>query len=301
MKNSRFHLMAAAGMITLAAARASEVHISGGSVQVDSTLAAGAVTVAAASTLTGTGTVNAAQTEVSGTVAPGAAPGAQGVLAFTGDLAFQAGSVYDCNVAAADSVDRLVVAGTVTGPGTVRVINPGGAVPVDQVIINGGPGSGYGDFAVAAPGTTNWGLAENPATDLALTRLDGDSDANGLPDWWEWTYFDQLTGNDPDGHGDTDGIPNNEEYAARTDPTDETSYLHLTWIEPNDDDIVMGWASVSSPWLNLPDPVYVVEATTNIAAVGYTDLSGELASTPPENTYTNLAPPANCFYRVGVH
>lgn len=294
---TRFLLSGLAAAVIAAAAAASEFRIAGGALKVDATLRADSVAVDSAAVFTGSGTVDAAQTDVAGTLAPGTS-GVQGSLAFTGDLVFQPGSAYDCDVAATDSVDRLVVAGTATGPGTVRVANPSGAIPVGQIIIDGGSGSAYGDCAVADPGATNWGLAENPATDLALTRLDGDTDANGLPDWWELAYFGQRTGTDPDGHDDTDGIPNGDEYAMQTDPADGDSYLRITQITAVSGNAVLIWPSAESPWFNVPDPTYTVQATTNLAAAAFTNLATSLPANPPENTYTNVAPDSNACYRV---
>lgn len=98
---------------------------------------------------------------------------------------------------------------------------------------------------------------------------------------------------------DADAIPNSEEFGAGTHPTDETSYLRLTWIEADGSgDIVMGWPSVASPWLNLPEPAYAVQATANVFSIAFTDLSGDLSATPPENTYASVAPPDRHFYRV---
>ena len=48
---------------------------------------------------------------------------------------------------------------------------------------------------------------------------DGDSDSDGLADWWELHYFGDLSyGADDD--PDLDQFSNIEEYQAGTDPTD---------------------------------------------------------------------------------
>lgn len=47
-----------------------------------------------------------------------------------------------------------------------------------------------------------------------------------------------------------------------------------------------------------PEPAYAVQATTNVFSIAFTDLSGDLSATPPENTYANVAPPNRHFYRV---
>ena len=45
-----------------------------------------------------------------------------------------------------------------------------------------------------------------------------DTDGHGLPDLWEYKYFDQL-GNDPNADPDKDGVSNSVESADKTDPT----------------------------------------------------------------------------------
>ncbi len=300
MNITRFMIFAAS-LLTAASLTASELQIKGGTLWVGAELQSDEVMVDGLGTLGGTGTVAAGRVGVSGTVSPGSSSGAQGALSFSSNVVFQPGSFYDCDVASSTSVDRLNIRGAAGGQGTVRVSNPSGAIPVDQVIIDGGDSSGYGSFQTIGAGLMRWGLAENPPTDLSLTRLDGDTDGNGLPDWWELAWFGQRTGTDPDGHGDADGVPNEEEYLAGTDPTDETSVLQLTWIERDaSGGISMGWSSTNSPWLNVPSSPYRVEATTNIIEDGFIALSGNLSPTPPENVYTNAVSADYRLYRVVI-
>ena len=47
--------------------------------------------------------------------------------------------------------------------------------------------------------------------------VDGDSDGNGLPDWWELKYFGAI-GQDPNADPDGDGLTNLQEYAMGTNP-----------------------------------------------------------------------------------
>jgi hypothetical protein len=53
---------------------------------------------------------------------------------------------------------------------------------------------------------------------LNLVRI-VDSDSNGLPDWWEQTYFGHPTGTNPLAEADHDGQDNLAEWLAGTDPT----------------------------------------------------------------------------------
>lgn len=51
-----------------------------------------------------------------------------------------------------------------------------------------------------------------------------DSDNDGLPDWWEYEYFDCIDCVDPDADPDDDGFSNLEEFNAGTDPKDPNSH-----------------------------------------------------------------------------
>jgi hypothetical protein len=53
--------------------------------------------------------------------------------------------------------------------------------------------------------------------------LTDDNDMDGLPDAWEYYYFGNLNQNSQ-GDPDKDGVMNQPEYLAGTDPTDPTSY-----------------------------------------------------------------------------
>ncbi len=50
-----------------------------------------------------------------------------------------------------------------------------------------------------------------------------DSDADGLPDWWELAYFGNTTAAAPGADADTDGATNLQEYQAGTDPRSAAS------------------------------------------------------------------------------
>jgi hypothetical protein len=52
-----------------------------------------------------------------------------------------------------------------------------------------------------------------------------DTDGNGLPDAWEYTYFGHI-GVDPNADADGDGETNIGEYRARTNPLDPNSVFH---------------------------------------------------------------------------
>src|SRR5207244_1987248 len=69
-----------------------------------------------------------------------------------------------------------------------------------------------------------------------------DTDANGLPDWWEQLYFGQLTGTDPSGDPDHDGANNLQEFMADTNPTNSNSLLQITSVARNTNGLSLGWS-----------------------------------------------------------
>jgi hypothetical protein len=81
-----------------------------------------------------------------------------------------------------------------------------------------GPGSGdaVSENVIFEP-WTGYGGAPEP---LQYEDADGD----GLPDWWEEHYFGSLgVVDDPNGDYDGDGLSNEDEYEAGTDPTNEVA------------------------------------------------------------------------------
>jgi hypothetical protein len=93
----------------------------------------------------------------------------------------------------------------------------------------------------------------------------GDTDDNGLPDWWELKYFGVLTGTDPNADPDHDGASNLFEYLTGTNPTNANSYFHIVGLTPGSptkifvtcepgkfytlqraDDLALGWTVVSN-------------------------------------------------------
>jgi hypothetical protein len=113
----------------------------------------------------------------------------------------------------------------------------------------GGSFDGYDRRAVL--GLANWTL--------------GDTDANGLPDWWELKYFNVLTGTNPNVDADLDGASNLFEYLTGTNPTNAISYFHITRLTPGSpkkifvycapgffytlqraDDLTLGWTVVTN-------------------------------------------------------
>ncbi len=220
---------------------AGELRVSGGEFWLEGRLAATRLELAPGAWLRGNGTL-IGDLDARGNVSPGSvAPDNVGTQRVTGSAFFQSPSAFHCYAASHDTLDRLEVGDTVWGVCTVVAGNAPAAVPVDVVIIRGGPLSAFGGFAPADSWT--WQLTTTGSVDLLLTHRRGDSDANGLPDEWELRNFGARIGTDPRGDPDSDGCDNENEYHANTRPHDAASHLHFTAIAGDADVSRVTWTT----------------------------------------------------------
>ena len=130
---------------------------------------------------------------------------------------------------------------------------------------------------------------------LNLQRM-VDTDANGLPDWWELQYFGHLTGTDPNADPDHDGMSNLAEWLAGTNPTNASSCLRLIALTANKTNaFVVSWPSVAGKY-------YWLERATNLLIGFNSVVQTNIAATAPTNTVTDttVLPSKARFYRVGV-
>jgi subtilisin family serine protease len=130
---------------------------------------------------------------------------------------------------------------------------------------------------------------------LNLLRI-VDTDRNGLPDWWEQTYFSRLLGTDANADADHDGASNLAEWLAGTNPTNAASCLRL--LAPSataTNGIVLRWPSVAGR-------TYRLERATNLLAGFNAVARSNISATPPTNSEPDTAVlPANArYYRVLV-
>jgi hypothetical protein len=115
---------------------------------------------------------------------------------------------------------------------------------------------------------------------------------------WRQTYFtaEQLTNaviSSATADPDEDGLNNEQEYLAGTDPTNTASVLRISASEfcvPSSE-FVIRWQSVSNK-------VYDVQATTNLL-VAFTNVVKNLPATPTLNVHTDsVSGVGSRFYRV---
>lgn len=125
-----------------------------------------------------------------------------------------------------------------------------------------------------------------------------DTDANGLPDWWETAHFG-VTGVNPNADADGDGMTNFQEFLAGTNPTSAVSRLAITGAAlvangPNRD-FRLTFPSVSGV-------TYRVESSDSLAIGSWTALGVDLTGTGTDLQATDSAvnTRARRFYRLVV-
>lgn len=286
-------LLLAGGMATVAA-RGAQLDVAGGVLVMNGSLVADNLSVGPGATITGTGKFTG-QGTIQGTLSPGTVPtGSEGVLQFGSSLAFVPGSTFACYAASHTNLSRIIAAGPVTGTAQVLMSKAAGAIPLNQPIINGGGGSSYALFSLSGT-STNWQLSTSNAVNLLVTDLAGDSNANGIPDWWEAAYFGGRTNCNPNGDSDNDGMKNGEEYAAGTLPTNAASRLFINAVVSfSSNKTVLTWSSVSNR-------SYFIQSATNLGSGFVSTIASNIPATPPSNTHTNSnGGTAALHYRVGL-
>ncbi len=120
---------------------------------------------------------------------------------------------------------------------------------------------------------------------------DVDSNTNGIPDWWEFLYFNTITGAVASVDTDVDGINNLGEYLSGTVPTDPLSVLSVDNIYP------IGGANIVVQWSSVSGKVYSVERGTSATNTFSTLASNITAATV--NSYTDAVGGVQFYlYRV---
>jgi hypothetical protein len=132
---------------------------------------------------------------------------------------------------------------------------------------------------------------------LLISGLVSDQDGDVLPDYWESTYFtnitNALTTADPDG----DGMDNLSEYLSGTDPTDPTSIFGIAAVESL---YSTGHPPFVLTWDGKPGRIYKVSWTYNIIYLPFAEVSGDIHG--PASSYTDVVDRigAASYYRLDV-
>ena len=265
------------------------------------------LTLCTNATLTGSTTVDGSVTN-NGTIAPGASPGQ---LNLTGQL-----------VLANSSRLRLEIGGY--APGQFDVVNVAGGVALGgtlavtlvnsfaSVMTNGA------SFTVLSGGTPVLGAFANVPSGGTLTTTDGyarftvlyagesavrltdlvivDTDADGLPNWWEDQFgLSKTNAADSTLDLDGDGASNLNEFLSGTKPNDAASVFRITALQPEGGDLRVTWTTVGGRR-------YVVQTNGDVSN-GFADFSPLIPAPGIGESVTNfVAPNATTngprYYRV---
>jgi len=130
-----------------------------------------------------------------------------------------------------------------------------------------------------------------------VIRLDlsqDDPGINGLPDWWELEHFHSLLVADRETDYDGDGVKDQTEFLAGTDPADPESFLQLLSVEWEAD------GRVALSWTSAVGKRYSILKSPDLAAPEWEVLRTDLPATPPMNTFnvTNAVDTQSGFYRI---
>ena len=120
-------------------------------------------------------------------------------------------------------------------------------------------------------------------------------------DLWRIDYG--LTTNDlPTGDKDNDGAPNDHEFGAGTDPTNQFSFFAVSNLQFDvNGDAVVCWYSVSNKTYSFSSSTNLTAGTWFPIAGIWDTISSNIAATPPLNYVTvNVSAVDGEFFRVGV-
>ena len=123
---------------------------------------------------------------------------------------------------------------------------------------------------------------------------DFDSDANGLPDRWEQTYFGAIQGATATNDPDADGADNLSEWVAHTDPTNSKSRLTISAIQRT-------LTATTLTFDGSQDRFYRIYAAESLPTNAWTLLTSNSftgANGPTLWSDTNITSVANRFYRI---
>jgi hypothetical protein len=105
--------------------------------------------------------------------------------------------------------------------------------------------------------TFNYPLVSDDVATIYKSATSIDIDGDGLPDWWEFRYFGNVSSGDPNGDADGDYLTNLEEYRAGTNPkiADTDGDGRTDWQEVKDGTDPLNSASKAT-WPVVADQPY---------------------------------------------
>ncbi len=278
--------LAAAALPALAgmAVESGALLMRGGTLQTDSLRVAGS--------LEGHGTIDSPSSRIEGILAPsGEYPEETGTLHFAGDLEFA--GTYECTVNGHEDLDLVQAVGPISGTAEIQVDKAPAAIPLDQPILAGAADGDLAAFSIAPAQADAFRLSAPAPGSLALTDLVGDTDADGLPDYWEFAHYSSrilaVPGDDDDG----DRSINLYEFGAGTDPWDDQSVFAILRTESHNGNAVV--------WSSVPCKSYAVRAAASPDGPYDQLLASNLVAAAAQLAWTNAQPFATFpFCRVVV-
>ena len=84
--------------------------------------------------------------------------------------------------------------------------------------------------------------------DLEIVAMAADTDADGMPDYWELRHFTNGLAVAGDGDADGDGVGNRDEYIADTAPADPASVLRVLGFVREQDAFRLDWSGGRDAW-----------------------------------------------------
>jgi hypothetical protein len=166
------------------------------------------------------------------------------------------------------------------------------------------PSSHYGFSIRGSEGFTVTGKYFNSSENaqfspqLVITYSIPDSDADGLPDSWEWENFQSISNADATSDSDNDSSLDIEEHTAGTSPTDPSSRLSVVASSLTETD---GSPVFDLTWSSVTGKTYRIEKSQTLLS-DWVPVDSQLLANPPLNTYS-IPLDANdpiYFYRVVV-
>ena len=247
--------------------------------------------------LCGYGMIESTNILLNGITAPSGEYDAEtGTLQFNGDV--ELNGFYHCKANGNSDLDLLQASGAFSGNARVKVFTNMNAIPLSQSIIAGSADSDYSSIGMFAPQASAYQLADDASGHLLLTDVVGDTDGNGIPDWWENQYFGGRTNCTAGADSDGDLADNLNEYGAGTDPTNAASCFAISGfsISSVGSDTIIRWSSVTGK-------TYAIERGTNLlaGAGAFSMVVTNIPASAPENTWTNAGTSGQAeYYRIVV-
>jgi hypothetical protein len=121
-----------------------------------------------------------------------------------------------------------------------------------------------------------------------------DSETNGIPDAWEYTYFGSNIGALAYVDSDTDGVANADEYVAGTHPLNSNDCLKVPAMT------VSGSGQIQITWPSTPARLYSIDMKTSLFDTAWINL-GTNVPDAGSNTIRLVSLYTQGFFRVKAH